>query len=146
MDEPYADTLATVAAGRAAAVAELRQLADRLEALPVDAAVEVLIRLEHALVESYGRTRPWRSNAPRGLHLNESLAHARRSRERAPGRGILVGIRSQILGSEDSGQALGHQVWWYGTPLPRYKATRRDRHEQRHDDDHQLPRRRTTAP
>ena len=46
----YATTLATVAAGRAAAVAELRQLADRLEQLPVDAAAEALTRLEHALV------------------------------------------------------------------------------------------------
>jgi hypothetical protein len=41
----YATTLATVAAGRAAAVAELRQLADRLEQLPVDAAAEALVRL-----------------------------------------------------------------------------------------------------
>ena len=49
MDAPYADTLATVAAGRAATVPELRQLAARLEALPVDAAAEALIRLEHAL-------------------------------------------------------------------------------------------------
>jgi hypothetical protein len=35
MPEPYTDTLATVAAGRAAAVAQLRQLADRLEGLPL---------------------------------------------------------------------------------------------------------------
>jgi hypothetical protein len=38
MDAPAADTLATVAAGRTAAVVQLRQLATRLERLPLDAA------------------------------------------------------------------------------------------------------------
>ena len=63
MDEPHADTLAAVAAGRTAAVAQLRQLADRLERLPLDAAAEVLIGLEHVLDE----LRRWRrtcSSAP----------------------------------------------------------------------------------
>ena len=49
MDEPFADTLATVAAGRAATVAALRQLAARLEHLPVDAVAEVLVLLEPTL-------------------------------------------------------------------------------------------------
>src|SRR5262245_49067971 len=35
MPEPYADTLATVAAGRTALVARLRTIAARLEALPL---------------------------------------------------------------------------------------------------------------
>ena len=40
------NTLATVAAGRTAAVAQLRQLADRLEQVPLAAVVEVLVLLE----------------------------------------------------------------------------------------------------
>lgn len=51
MDAPAADTLATLAAGRAAAVVQLRQLATRLERLPLDAAAEVLVLLEPALDE-----------------------------------------------------------------------------------------------
>jgi hypothetical protein len=46
MAEPSADTLATVAAGRAALVARLHALAARVEQLPLDAAAEVLIWLE----------------------------------------------------------------------------------------------------
>jgi hypothetical protein len=49
MDEPYAATLATVAAGRAAAVAELRRLADRLDALALADVAEVLVLLEPVL-------------------------------------------------------------------------------------------------
>jgi hypothetical protein len=49
MDAPAADTLTTLAAGRTAAVAELRQRAARLEALPLDAVAEVLVLLEPAL-------------------------------------------------------------------------------------------------
>jgi hypothetical protein len=49
MPEPYADTLATVAPGRAATVTRLRALAARLEELPLDAAAEVLVLLEPAL-------------------------------------------------------------------------------------------------
>jgi hypothetical protein len=49
MPEPYADTLATLAAGRTATVARLRALAARLEELPLDAAAEVLVLLEPAL-------------------------------------------------------------------------------------------------
>jgi hypothetical protein len=49
MPEPFADTLATVAAGRTAAVAQLRELAARLEALPLDAVAEVLVLLEPTL-------------------------------------------------------------------------------------------------
>jgi hypothetical protein len=41
--------LATLAVGRTAAVAELRQLAARLGTLPLDAAAEVLVLLEPAL-------------------------------------------------------------------------------------------------
>jgi hypothetical protein len=47
--EPYADTFATVAAGRTALVARLRAIATRLEALPLDAAAEVLVLLEPAV-------------------------------------------------------------------------------------------------
>jgi hypothetical protein len=43
MDEPAADTLATVGAGRTAAVAQLRALATTLETLPLDAVAEVLV-------------------------------------------------------------------------------------------------------
>jgi hypothetical protein len=46
MPEPYADTLATVAAGRTAAVADMGPLATRLEALPLESVAEVLILLE----------------------------------------------------------------------------------------------------
>jgi hypothetical protein len=49
MDEPSADTIATVAAGRTAVVAQLRQLADLLEALPLDDVAEVLVLLEPTL-------------------------------------------------------------------------------------------------
>jgi hypothetical protein len=49
MPEPYADTLATVAAGRTALVARLRTIAARVEALPLDAAAEVLVLLEPTL-------------------------------------------------------------------------------------------------
>ena len=49
MDELYGDTLATVAAGRAAAVAQLRSLADRLDALSLDTAADVLVLLEPTL-------------------------------------------------------------------------------------------------
>jgi hypothetical protein len=46
---PYETTLATVAAGRTAAVAQLRGLADRLEQVPLDAVAEVLVLLEPVL-------------------------------------------------------------------------------------------------
>ena len=49
MPEPYADTLATVAAGRTALVARLRAIASRVEGLPLDAAAEVLVLLEPAV-------------------------------------------------------------------------------------------------
>jgi hypothetical protein len=49
MDEPFADTLATVAAGRTAAVVQLRELATRLEELPLEAAAEVLVLIEPTL-------------------------------------------------------------------------------------------------
>jgi hypothetical protein len=44
----YAGTLDTVAAGRTATILEIRQLADRLEALPLTDAAEVLLLLEPA--------------------------------------------------------------------------------------------------
>jgi hypothetical protein len=46
---PYETTLATVAAGRTAAVAQLCQLAARLEQLLLDAVAEVLVLLEPTL-------------------------------------------------------------------------------------------------
>jgi hypothetical protein len=49
MDEPHADTLATIAAGRTAAVAQLRDLAAQLDALPLDAVAEVVVLLEPTL-------------------------------------------------------------------------------------------------
>jgi len=48
MPEPFAETLATVAAGRTALVTRLRAIAARLEALPLDTAAEVLVLLEPA--------------------------------------------------------------------------------------------------
>jgi hypothetical protein len=48
MPEPYADTLAAVAAGRTALVARLRAIAARLEALPLGSAAGVLVLLEPA--------------------------------------------------------------------------------------------------
>src|SRR4029450_7605431 len=55
MDAPAADTLATVAAGRTAAVVQLRQLATRLERRPLDAAAEVLVLLGRRWTNSDGR-------------------------------------------------------------------------------------------
>jgi hypothetical protein len=49
MPDPYADTLATVAAGRTALVTRLCGIASRIEELPLDAAAEVLILLEPAM-------------------------------------------------------------------------------------------------
>ena len=46
---PYETTLATVAAGRAATVAQLRRLADRLDQLPLADVAEVLVLLEPVL-------------------------------------------------------------------------------------------------
>jgi hypothetical protein len=48
-DDAFAETLPAVAAGRAAAVAQLRDLATRLEQLPLDAVAEVLVLLEPTL-------------------------------------------------------------------------------------------------
>jgi hypothetical protein len=49
MPEPYADTLATVAAGRTALVERLRTIASRVEELPLESAAEVLVLLEPAV-------------------------------------------------------------------------------------------------
>jgi hypothetical protein len=49
MDAPAADTLATIAAGRTATVTRLCAIANRLEALPLDDAAEVLVFLGPAL-------------------------------------------------------------------------------------------------
>jgi hypothetical protein len=49
MPEPFADTLATMATGSTALVARLHALATRVEALPLDAAAEVLVLLEPTL-------------------------------------------------------------------------------------------------
>jgi hypothetical protein len=75
MDEPYATTLATVAAGRAASVAELRRLAGRLEELPLDAVAEVLVLL--ALT-----TKPPRLQASDGYRagcVSSQLSYTRKS-------------------------------------------------------------------
>jgi len=45
----YETTLATVAAGHAAPVAQLRELAAQLEVLPLDSVAEVLVLLEPTL-------------------------------------------------------------------------------------------------
>jgi hypothetical protein len=49
MSYDFAQALPTVAAGRTAAVAQLRDLATRLEQLPLDAVAEVLVLLEPVL-------------------------------------------------------------------------------------------------
>jgi hypothetical protein len=49
MDAPAADTLATIAAGRTATVTRLCAIANRLEALPLDDAAEVLVFLGRAV-------------------------------------------------------------------------------------------------
>jgi len=46
---PYETTLATVAAGRATTSSELSTLADRRDALPLDAAAELMMPLEPVL-------------------------------------------------------------------------------------------------
>ena len=51
MTDPYSETLARVAEGRAASVAQLGTLAARLEQLPLEDAVDVLVFLEPALAE-----------------------------------------------------------------------------------------------
>jgi hypothetical protein len=57
MPEPYADTLVTLAAGRAATVARLRTIAARVEALPLESAAEVLVLVEPAVARWSGRRR-----------------------------------------------------------------------------------------
>jgi hypothetical protein len=49
MSDTFAQTLPTVATARAAAVARLRALATGLEALPLDAAADVLVLVGPAL-------------------------------------------------------------------------------------------------
>jgi hypothetical protein len=49
MSDAFAQTLPTVATGRAAVVARLRALATRLDDLPLDVAAVVLVLLEPAL-------------------------------------------------------------------------------------------------
>ena len=49
MPEPYADTLATLAAGPTALVDRLRAIADRVEELPLESVAEVLVLVEPAL-------------------------------------------------------------------------------------------------
>jgi hypothetical protein len=69
MPEPYTDTLATVAAGRAAAVTQLRALAAALEALPLDAVAEVLVLLEPALDDLRRQATSRSSARPRKAEL-----------------------------------------------------------------------------
>src|SRR5262245_40560905 len=54
MPERFADTLATVAAGRTALVERFRTIAAQLEALPLDTAAEVLVLLERPSPNSSG--------------------------------------------------------------------------------------------
>jgi hypothetical protein len=70
MEAPAADTLATVAAGRTALVARLRTIAARLEELPLDAAAEVLVLLEPAVVP--GRPGPRRGQVRLVLEIREA--------------------------------------------------------------------------
>ncbi|HKA28015.1 MAG TPA: hypothetical protein VKH82_01475 [Candidatus Binatia bacterium] len=48
-DRPYESTLATITAGRTAAVVQLRELADRLEGLALPDVADVLVLLEPTL-------------------------------------------------------------------------------------------------
>ena len=64
MREPFADTLATVAAGRTALVARLRTIAARVEALPLESAAEVLMVLESAVAACEQRAAPVLERAP----------------------------------------------------------------------------------
>jgi hypothetical protein len=67
MPEPFADTLASVAAGRAALVARLRATALRVEQLPRDAAAEVLVLLEPAAAAFEQQAARALEPAPKGL-------------------------------------------------------------------------------
>jgi hypothetical protein len=58
MAAPYADTLDTLAAGRATTVDKMLPPATRVEALPLDAAAEVLVLLEPALAMLAQQARP----------------------------------------------------------------------------------------
>jgi hypothetical protein len=55
MTDPYSDTLARVAEGRAASVAQLHTLATQLEQLPLEDAVDALIFLEPVLADLAGQ-------------------------------------------------------------------------------------------
>jgi hypothetical protein len=63
MAEPFADTLATVTAGRTALVERLRTIAARVEALSLESAAEVLVLSSRPWRHSSERRR-WLSNAP----------------------------------------------------------------------------------
>jgi len=66
MPEPYADTLATVAAGRTALVARLRAIVARVEALPLESGAEVLMLLESAVAACEQRAAVALERAPTG--------------------------------------------------------------------------------
>jgi hypothetical protein len=51
MTDPYSETLARVAEGRAASVAQLHALATWLEQLPLEDAVDALVFLEPVLAD-----------------------------------------------------------------------------------------------
>jgi predicted trehalose synthase len=68
MPEPFTDTLATVAAGCTALVERLRDIADLLEELPLDAAAEVLIPLEPAMAALEQQAARALERAPAGAH------------------------------------------------------------------------------
>src|SRR5262249_5666213 len=65
-DEPLADTLATVAAGRTALVARLRTIAARVEELPLDAAADVQVLLEPTVAALEREAALALERAPRG--------------------------------------------------------------------------------
>ena len=61
---PYAETLATLAAGRTALVARLRIIAARVEELPLESAAEMLGVLKAAVAACEQRAAPVLKRAP----------------------------------------------------------------------------------
>jgi hypothetical protein len=77
-DAPYETTLATLSAGRAAAVAQLRQLAARLEALPLadDRSTRRPALLTSGTWREYAGIRPVPARTARQVAANGSCAIA----------------------------------------------------------------------
>src|SRR5262249_36021599 len=86
MPEPYADTLATVAAGRTALVDRLRTIAAPVEALPLESAADELGVLEAAVpCASSAQRWWWRGRRPATARGNGSARTARATARRTPG-------------------------------------------------------------